>query len=147
MGIHDDAMAAARRFVAERLPLGARITHEWSGVIGWSCDNLPWVGMLPHRPAHYVCAGFSGHGMAQTFLCGKAVAEMIRVKEENNNAVNGGVVGRTTTVAERMWSQLRYVPAFAPNIERRRLRPGVAAPWGSADPQAGAAAEANEQCQ
>ena len=80
-GFHADARAAARAFVRDRLPSAATITHEWTGVIGWSEDNLPWVGAVPGRPAHLVCAGFSGHGMAQTFLCGAAVAHIARTGE------------------------------------------------------------------
>lgn len=113
-GFHADARAAARAFVRDRLPPAAIITHEWTGVIGWSEDNLPWVGSVPGRPAHLVCAGFSGHGMAQTFLCGAAVAHIART-------------------GAAPW---RFVSSFIPDLLRRR----DAAPWGSADPQAGASA-------
>lgn len=54
----------------------AKVDQVWTGIIGWSCDDLPWVGPVPNHPLVYVCGGFSGHGLTQTFLCGKAVAQM-----------------------------------------------------------------------
>lgn len=60
-------------FEIENVPVEA----AWTGIIGWSCDNRPWCGPLWTNPNVSVCAGFSGHGMTQCFLCGKAVAEMV----------------------------------------------------------------------
>ena len=61
---------------AEGAGVQAQVDQVWTGVIGWSCDDLPWVGPVPNHPSVYVCGGFSGHGLTQTFLCGKAVAAM-----------------------------------------------------------------------
>ena len=73
------------------------IEQIWSGIIGWSFDDTPFVGEI--RENVYVCAGFCGHGMCQTFLCGKAVAEMIlnRIPEH-------------------------YVASFKPDLEKRKVR-------------------------
>jgi glycine/D-amino acid oxidase-like deaminating enzyme len=67
-----------RKFVPSRFAIGSNVVTDpvWTGVIGWSCDDLPWVGPVPQHPAVLVCGGFSGHGLTQTFLCGKAVAAM-----------------------------------------------------------------------
>jgi glycine/D-amino acid oxidase-like deaminating enzyme len=65
----------------------------WTGTIGWSCDGLPWVGPLalldPSLEGQYICAGFSGHGMTQTWLCGRAIASMIAT--EASADVTGGL--------------------------------------------------------
>eukprot|EP00939_MAST-03C_sp_MAST-3C-sp1_P001754 g1754.t1 len=53
------------------------VEAQWTGIIGWSCDDTPWVGGVPGRENVFVCAGFSGHGMCQAFLCGAFVAEMV----------------------------------------------------------------------
>ena len=45
--------------------------------MGFSSDGVPWVGPLPHAPGQWLVAGFSGHGMPQTFLCGRAIAQMV----------------------------------------------------------------------
>jgi glycine/D-amino acid oxidase-like deaminating enzyme len=45
--------------------------------MGYSNDELPYVGPVPKRPGQYICAGFTGHGMPQIFLSAKAVAAMI----------------------------------------------------------------------
>ena len=53
-------------------------THEWTGIMGYSRDEHPWVGQVPDKPNLFVSAGFTGHGMPNTWLCGKAVAEMVQ---------------------------------------------------------------------
>jgi glycine/D-amino acid oxidase-like deaminating enzyme len=45
--------------------------------MGYSNDGCPYVGELPDRSGQYVCAGFSGHGMPQTFLAAEAIASMV----------------------------------------------------------------------
>lgn len=50
----------------------------WSGIMGFSRDEHPWVGAVPERKGLYLAAGFTGHGMPNTWLSGKAVAVMVR---------------------------------------------------------------------
>ncbi|PIA94294.1 hypothetical protein CB0940_08188 [Cercospora beticola] len=52
-------------------------THEWSGVMGFSRDDLPWVGRIPNAAHTYISAGFTGHGMPNTWLSGKALALLV----------------------------------------------------------------------
>ncbi|KAK2003230.1 FAD dependent oxidoreductase [Colletotrichum falcatum] len=60
-----------------------RASHEWSGAMGFSRDGFPWVGPVPSGPVLgggeglWVCAGYTGHGMPQSSLCGHAVARMM----------------------------------------------------------------------
>ncbi|KAL5119246.1 hypothetical protein ACEQ8H_002733 [Pleosporales sp. CAS-2024a] len=51
--------------------------QTWTGIMGYSNDEFPYVGPVPQRPNQYICAGFTGHGMPQIFLSAKAVASMI----------------------------------------------------------------------
>jgi glycine/D-amino acid oxidase-like deaminating enzyme len=43
--------------------MGARITHRWSGTMGFSTDGLPLVGSFPDTPNVYFAVGFTGHGL------------------------------------------------------------------------------------
>lgn len=52
-------------------------THEWSGIMGFSRNGLPWVGKVPETTNTFISAGFTGHGMPNTWLCGKAVALLV----------------------------------------------------------------------
>lgn len=77
-----------------RLPTAIELTasHEWTGIMGFSRDELPWVGPVPasllpsptppnssaENTNLYLAAGFTGHGMPNTWLCGAAVARMAR---------------------------------------------------------------------
>lgn len=51
-------------------------THMWTGIMGFSRDERPWVGPVPEHRNMYIAAGFTGHGMPNTWLSGKAVALM-----------------------------------------------------------------------
>ncbi|MEP6776056.1 MAG: FAD-dependent oxidoreductase [Chloroflexota bacterium] len=52
-------------FMARYFPdvVGARITHRWSGTMGFSKDGLPLVGSLPEEPNVFFAVGFTGHGL------------------------------------------------------------------------------------
>ncbi|KAJ8329601.1 hypothetical protein QVD99_003893 [Batrachochytrium dendrobatidis] len=53
-----------------------KVQEEWAGIMGFTSDHMPLVGPIPNRKNELICAGFSGHGIARAFLCGKAVADM-----------------------------------------------------------------------
>lgn len=56
-------------------------SFEWSGIMGYSRDGHPWVGEVCERfgckEGMFVCAGFSGHGMPNTWLSAAAAAGML----------------------------------------------------------------------
>lgn len=45
--------------------------------MGFSRDEHPWVGQVPDKSGLYISAGYTGHGMVNTWLCGKTVALMV----------------------------------------------------------------------
>jgi glycine/D-amino acid oxidase-like deaminating enzyme len=45
--------------------------------MGYSNDGCPYIGEIPDRSGQYGCAGFSGHGMPQTYLAAEAIASMV----------------------------------------------------------------------
>eukprot|EP01084_Bolivina_argentea_P255670 430146_1 len=54
------------------------IDVEWQGIMGFSNDGLPWIGPInEENDNRYICAGFTGNGMAYTFNAGKAISDMI----------------------------------------------------------------------
>ncbi|KAI8068269.1 FAD dependent oxidoreductase [Gongronella butleri] len=68
----------------EDLGLPHHPEREWAGVMGWSMqDGLPFVGELASvigkdkGQGQFMAAGFSGHGMPRTFLCGRALAQLL----------------------------------------------------------------------
>ncbi|EMC94022.1 hypothetical protein BAUCODRAFT_36493 [Baudoinia panamericana UAMH 10762] len=66
--------------------------NVWSGIMGSSRDERPWVGPVPDQDGVFLAAGYTGHGMPNTWLCGKAVAEMA-VASLSGGGGGGGVVG------------------------------------------------------
>ncbi|KEQ78034.1 FAD dependent oxidoreductase, partial [Aureobasidium namibiae CBS 147.97] len=92
LGISDDAevdenVARYLRTALPRLLFSAnaeqkgeaelQATHQWTGIMGFSRDNLPWVGEIPGSSGIFVLAGYTGHGMPNAWLCGKSVAAMV----------------------------------------------------------------------
>ena len=58
-------------------PSSFTAANEWSGIMGFSRDERPFVGPVPDvPPGLFIAAGYTGHGMPNTWLCGKAVALM-----------------------------------------------------------------------
>jgi len=95
VGVTDDSTfdektaAYLRRELVEAFQLPERLASggesvemqavaQWTGVMGFSRDEVPWVGPVPGKEGVFVAAGYTGHGMPNTWLSGKAVAEMVR---------------------------------------------------------------------
>jgi glycine/D-amino acid oxidase-like deaminating enzyme len=63
-------------------PASLPATHEWTGIMGYSADNQPWVGRVPERLGGadgglWISAGYTGHGMPVAARTGIAVAQMV----------------------------------------------------------------------
>ncbi|TPX32968.1 hypothetical protein SmJEL517_g03993 [Synchytrium microbalum] len=52
------------------------VLNEWTGIMGYTEDALPWVGPLGEE-GQFVSVGFHGHGMPVAFHCAKAVAQQV----------------------------------------------------------------------
>lgn len=55
--------------------------YEWTGIMGYSRDNHPWVGQVPGMDGIWLSAGYTGHGMPNGTLCGKAAVDMLLASE------------------------------------------------------------------
>jgi glycine/D-amino acid oxidase-like deaminating enzyme len=91
VGISDDtiidegAAAYLRRALLELLTLDGETAGlkeleaaaQWTGIMGFSRDNHPWVGKVPDKKGMWLCGGYTGHGMPNGTLCAKAVVEMV----------------------------------------------------------------------
>ena len=71
--------ARLARFLRETFPrLGdARPVRHWGGLLGLSCDGLPFVGPIPGRPRLLVAAGYGGRGLAMGYLAGRMLGQMV----------------------------------------------------------------------
>ncbi|KAL4804744.1 FAD dependent oxidoreductase-domain-containing protein [Aspergillus unguis] len=60
--------------------IGAYTDRVWTGIMGYSADNLPHVGRVPGHETQFVLAGFTGHGMPQVYLAAEGIAKMVLQK-------------------------------------------------------------------
>ncbi|KAI9494563.1 FAD dependent oxidoreductase [Zychaea mexicana] len=73
---------ALRKFMADVVNVPS-VEREWAGVMGFTKDRMPLLGSVEHitgsskNKGQYVAAGFTGHGMPRTFLCGRAIAQLL----------------------------------------------------------------------
>ena len=70
---------ALHDFVKTYLPVlkDKKVTHRWSGVMGFSRDGQPMIGALPEDNQVYFAGGYTGHGMGLAFHTGKCLTDMI----------------------------------------------------------------------
>ena len=47
----------------------AKITHRWSGIMGFSVDGQPMVGSSPSDNQLFFVGGFTAHGLGLAFNC------------------------------------------------------------------------------
>ena len=53
-----------------------RVTHEWSGTVGFTCDEYPIVGLMDGR-RQFIIAGMSGSGSAVSFNAARCICNRI----------------------------------------------------------------------
>lgn len=70
---------ALEKFIADHLPKasGAKITHRWSGIMGFSSDGQLMVGSLPSSPGIFYLGGFTAHGIGLAFHAGKSLTDLL----------------------------------------------------------------------
>nr|XP_018259110.1 uncharacterized protein I303_08654 [Kwoniella dejecticola CBS 10117]OBR81268.1 hypothetical protein I303_08654 [Kwoniella dejecticola CBS 10117] len=55
-----------------------RYDRSWSGIIGLSSDEVPFVGAVPGKAGQWMSCGHNGHGMARTFTCSRGLAKLVQ---------------------------------------------------------------------
>lgn len=72
---------------------GVRVTHRWCGPIDRTYDNMPVFGTLPETDNIHYGIGWSGHGVAPSYLGGRILASLaLRRRDEWSRCA---LVGRT----------------------------------------------------
>jgi glycine/D-amino acid oxidase-like deaminating enzyme len=86
---------------------------QWTGIMGFSRDEVPWVGPVPgQQEGVFVAAGYTGHGMPNTWLSGKAVAAMI------GQSLEGGDMDAAVEAAREATGLPRAYQVSVERIER-----------------------------
>lgn len=70
---------ALEEFLMHHIPAvrTAKITHRWSGIMGFSIDGQPLVGAMPDDPQLFFCCGYTGHGLGLAFHSAKVLTDCI----------------------------------------------------------------------
>jgi gamma-glutamylputrescine oxidase len=64
-------------YLRHELGLNTKVTHRWVGLVGYTEDQLPFVGEVPGRPGLHVAGGYSGHGNVPGYVAGQEIADAI----------------------------------------------------------------------
>lgn len=71
-------------YVRNQLGLNYRVINRWSGTMGFTDHELPFIGSIESPIETYMVGGFSGHGMGLGFRSGKDMAEVaLGLKKES----------------------------------------------------------------
>lgn len=134
VGVSDDSIidegtaTYLRRALLKVLELGGeteglaelKATHQWTGIMGYSRDNHPWVGKVPEKEGLWIAGGYTGHGMPNGTLCGKAVVDMLLGEEAGEdvivlqqNMVKNGEIPSSYLITPERLAKARSVPTVA----------------------------------
>ena len=77
---------ALHSFVKTHLPQykDAKVTHRWSGIMGFSKDGEPMIGSIPDDPQVFFAGGYTGHGIGLAFHTGKCLVDLVFGREIPN---------------------------------------------------------------
>lgn len=59
-----------------------RVRKEWTGIMGYTGDGMPFVGEVPGQEGLWVAAAFQGHGMVFCWGCAEGLVDMMQGKED-----------------------------------------------------------------
>lgn len=75
---------ALEDYAARELGLKFNVLHRWSGIMGLTPHELPYIDLIRAPMKTILAAGFSGHGMGFGFYAGKESAELaLGLKEKS----------------------------------------------------------------
>ncbi|MBD64706.1 MAG: FAD-dependent oxidoreductase [Halobacteriovoraceae bacterium] len=79
----DIIQKALEDFIKKHIPKisKAKITHRWSGVMGFSADGQPMIGSLPSQNQVFFIGGFTAHGLGLAFHTAKCLVDLIYARE------------------------------------------------------------------
>lgn len=74
---------ALEDFLKKHIPKASevKITHRWSGIMGFSTDGQPMVGAIPSDAQIYFIGGFTAHGLGLAFHSGKCLVDALFDRE------------------------------------------------------------------
>lgn len=120
------SVAYLQRILLETLDLGPeakgmkqlKVEKAWSGIMGYSRDNAPWIGGVPGMEGVWLCAGYTGHGMPNATLCAKAAVEMLLASEKGEDLaqvqkdmVTGGRIPSAYLISAERLAECQDLPS------------------------------------
>jgi glycine/D-amino acid oxidase-like deaminating enzyme len=120
--VDEGSVSYLKKTLLETLKLGGetkglqelKADYAWSGIMGYSRDNSPWVGEVPGMKGLWMSVGYTGHGMPNATLCAKAAVEMMesgdeleKVKEE---MIKGGRIPESYLISEERIAESNRLP-------------------------------------
>jgi glycine/D-amino acid oxidase-like deaminating enzyme len=81
--ITEPIQEALHHFVVTHLPQfkNAKVTHRWSGVMGFARDGEPMVGSIPDDPQVFFAGGYTAHGIGLSFHTTKCLIDVVFGRE------------------------------------------------------------------
>lgn len=90
---------------------------QWTGIMGYSRDNHPWVGKVPDHEGLWLAGGYTGHGMPNGTLCGKAVVDLMLAGQAGDDMlalqdkmVNDGDIPQSYIISKERIAKARSWP-------------------------------------
>ncbi|PVH94875.1 FAD dependent oxidoreductase-like protein [Periconia macrospinosa] len=99
-----------------------KAAKEWTGIMGYSRDDHPWVGPVPGKKGLWLCGGYTGHGMPNGTLCGKAIAKLVlgHLEGQQLDRIQTEMVEKAELPASYLITDERIVKARSfPIVERQ----------------------------
>lgn len=93
---------------------GLEASMEWTGIMGYSRDQAPWVGAVPEAlgggDGLFIASGFTGHGMPRCALAGRGVARIMAGDTEGHGIPTSFLIREDRAVqARERWGQVGAV--------------------------------------
>ncbi|KUI72715.1 hypothetical protein VM1G_08490 [Cytospora mali] len=93
---------------------GLKAALEWTGIMGYSRDHVPWIGAVPESlgggEGLFMASGFTGHGMPRCALAGRGVARIMNGDGEGHGLPAAFLTSEERAVrAREEWGSVEVV--------------------------------------
>ncbi|PVV05223.1 hypothetical protein BB560_000270 [Smittium megazygosporum] len=104
--------------------------REWTGIMGFSDDDAPYVGQLYNKDGtpvsgQWTLVGLSAHGMPRCFRCGREVARRVSEKYMSSSEISARKANQGKSVSPQQFSARLLSLARFPNNPEKIVFPST----------------------
>ncbi|KAI9816176.1 MAG: hypothetical protein M1827_001777 [Pycnora praestabilis] len=106
--------------------------RDWTGIMGYSWDERPWVGGVPGMEGVWLCAGYTGHGMPNAALSSQHVTDLLMSSKQGKDwhtteaeNVQAKAIPQSYLITKERLAKAREIPSVKAPEQKEEVPAGL----------------------